>query len=722
MRPAPLLFLAVVVLAASCTTAETTTTTEAPTTTTTTSSTTTTTSAPTTTTTQPPAERAVLTIRPVAPFSSTFPENPLLGDEPAYAGPERPTSLDGVLWVDEVETMLDAEALALLAEQGFVVVASGYTQFHEAYGSVEVYRRQPLFVTTDAAYHYWHLAFAKALRDTEQQVLLPVLEDFALRLRDLAVEQAGQRSGTAIEEQVARVAALAELLVALLELEPGPFSLEVEEELALISEHLEVTTSPTSGAQVDYTLFVPRGHYTRTPELTRYFLAMSVLGNIAFGIADDEQLATAALLAGLLAADEALETMWAQIYEPTAFLVGLADDYTPLEAAAAADAAGALEDPGSLADPTVIEDIRSGLLASRRVGIDPDAASVRVMGARFVLDSFILDQLVYPNVPSRLMGSPLDVAAAFGSEWAYAQLEEMGETADPAYDPVLAAMRTIVTDRDTSDWATTVYDAWLYALQPSWTERGAAFPDFMRSPAWTAKSHQTGFGSYAELKHDTVLYAKQAFAEGEGPPPPPAEPRHWVEPDPVVYARLAAVAGLMAEGLGERGLLSDDVAAVLETLTVMYGRFERLAWDELAGEPISGEDNAWLESIGASFELLWLLTTEAESEGGEGDTGGFSESPDDIAAVVVDIMSNPTDALEIATGLIDVIYVLVPNDAGVFQVARGGAYSYYEFLVPRGERMTDEEWRALLYDRERIDEVPDRPVWTEAFLVLPTWD
>jgi len=105
------------------------------------------------------------------------------------------------------------------------------------------------------------------------------------------------------------------------------------------------------------------------------------------------------------------------------------------------------------------------------------------------------------------------------------------------------------------------------------------------------------------------------------------------------------------------------------------------------------------------------LTAEAEDQT---QGTGFPESPDDLAAVVVDIMSNPTDALEIATGLIDSIYVLVPNDEGRFQVARGGVYSYYEFLVPRGERMTDEQWRQLLLDG---GEIPDRPGWTDSFLV-----
>ncbi len=63
----------------------------------------------------------------------------------------------------------------------------------------------------------------------------------------------------------------------------------------------------------------------------------------------------------------------------------------------------------------------------------------------------------------------------------------------------------------------------------------------MRSEAWTAKAHQSGLGSYAELKHDTLLYSKQAVAEGGDKPDScpsgatgssPSRPRSPVSPPP----------------------------------------------------------------------------------------------------------------------------------------------------------------------------------------------
>src|SRR3970282_803710 len=97
--------------------------------------------------------------------------------------------------------------------------------------------------------------------------------------------------------------------------------------------------------KLDYSLFTPRGHYTRNADLQRYFVAMSVLGQSAFclpGTTDCPGLEPArlAILASrVLVSDPSLLALWHQLYDPTAFLVGLADDYTPLEVSKAAQAA-----------------------------------------------------------------------------------------------------------------------------------------------------------------------------------------------------------------------------------------------------------------------------------------------------------------------------------------------------------------------------------------------
>jgi hypothetical protein len=402
-------------------------------------------------------------------------------------------------------------------------------------------------------------------------------------------------------------------------------------------------------------------------------------------------------------------TLWREIYEPTAFLVGLADDYTPLEVAEAADttAPSGLDDAVAFADDALVQGVLDAVTASRPVLISPDRASIRFMGTRFVIDSYILDQLIYPYVGTedeqRTLPSALDLAAAFGSDFAYRVLEDAGETAYANYDGQLQAMRRVIASRPPEDWGATVYDAWLTAVEPMFVARGEAYPDFMRTEAWTAKAHQSGLGSYAELKHDTILYTKQAVAEGGDGREAPR--RNWVEPEPVAFARLAAVADLTRRGLDERDLLTEEAAGLLADATGLFGLLESVARGELAGEPISASDNERLTNIGGELEAFFWRTSDQAATG---------ESEADLdAAIVADVASGAKGVLEVATGRVDRIYVLVPDDAGTFHVAAGGVYSYYEFVSPPGERLTDEEWRTAL----DAGEAPDRPAWQAAFLV-----
>jgi hypothetical protein len=625
---------------------------------------------------------------------------PLLGDSPRVIA-DHPTSLSGVYWDFNVPEQL----VARLAADGFAIdPAWSADVLHTVYSYTARYADGPVYVTADAAYHVWHQVFSKLLRDTESDVLLPVLEDLVGGLVAAGRAQRERLAGTGLAEPAADVSALLEVTASLLELDVNTVDPRVAEEVDLVRLHAGFATSPTVGVEVDYSLFAPRGHYTRTPELTRYFLAMSHLGSTPFRIDDQDALRRASLLASLLEGDARLADLWTSIYETTSFLVGTADDYTPQELLGALDAA----DPAATLSDSALEDAAVRLRATRPIRIDAERASVRLMGSRFVIDSYVLDQLADPELPGRLEVSALDVAAGLGSDWALARQREAGvASAYPGYEERIDVLRATVGGREAGDWATTVYDAWLYALLPMWLPHPDPFPDYMQSGTWAAKAHQTGFGSYAELKHDTVLYAKQGFAEGDAPLPP-APPRHWVEPDPVPFARLAAAGELLRDGLAIRDLLAPDPAALLDHVVTMFGRFERIARDELAGRPISAADNDWLAAIGSEFEALWL----ASGDGSPGSSGGFAEDPDGKAPVVVDIFSNPSEALEVATGGFDTIYVLVPNDAGHFQVATGAVYAFYEFWVPRGERLTDEEWRMMLLDGRQ----PDRPEWLSGVL------
>ncbi len=644
---------------------------------------------------------------------------PLLEDAVVYAGPETPRSLADVSVSRLVDDQLSPAARERLAEQGFVIVPARLRLFHEAYGD-QYGTGTPVFVTTDAAYHTWHLVFDKTLRDLEQLRLLPALEELVEGMRRNAARQHDELAGTPLQGDADRIVDLIAVTAAELGVKSGKLSPRARAEKALIDAHEASVKSPILGTDTDYSLFTPRGHYTRNEDLTRFFVAMSVLGQHAFvlpgsrtadgtAISGTDGPRLALLASRMIVGDPELEALWRRIFEPTAFLVGVSDDYTPFELAAAVEATvpGGMEEPLTASDDETLRAVAETLLRIRPVRIDPERPSVRLMGTRFVIDSWILDQLVSPNVGTqvdpRVLGSPLDLAATFGSDFALAIQDAAGETAFANYPEQMEALRGAVEARSDEAWGQTVYDAWLAAVEPMWLPHGAGFPDFMQTDEWAAKAQQTGFGSYAELKHDTILYTKQAGGDtGGGPPARPA--RHWVEPDPVPFQRLAAMAMLTADGLAARDLLDKDGRKLLADYVGMADRLAAIATDELAGLAISEKDNDWLRSIGFQLEMMWSRSGDR--------VGRFGlAAPDQDAAVIADIMRGlrpPLDeVLEVGTGRIDRIFVLVPDDLGRFQVASGGVYSYYEFRWPTPDRLTDERWRDMLRDGD----VPERPDW-----------
>ena len=660
-------------------------------------------------------------------------------DGDRYTGPVWPTALDDVVMFSSVRDALSwtPGAEARLAADGFVVQEVGFEQFHTIY-EWGPYDERPLFITTDAALHFLHLVFSKVLREVEQQSLLPELERFLSGSVEAARSQETELRGSALTDAASRATQFFEAAAVLAGLDPGAIGPLARREVDLAKEHLGIDVSPIASSMpecmpdvsmagcVDYSLFAPRGHYTRSADLERYFVAMSMLGQTGFSLASVAEpyapLRRALLVARPVLRDEGLLQSWELLYEPTAFLVGSADDFTLLEAAAAAQTVvpGWLDDPSLLSDP-VVADVAAVLAQSRPVLIDPEAASIRVMGARAVLDSYILDQLGFPNVGTdldrRVFVSALDVASVFGSQPAEDVQRAAGEYDFARYGATVERLREQVSGREPNHWGGTVYDAWLSALEAVWVEHGPAFPPFMRSDEWAIKSLQTGLGSYAELKHDTILYAKQAFlAEGDGPPPPPAPPRHWVEPDPIVFLRLGEVAGLLLRGLGDRELLPAAESETLVYYIDMLDRFAAIAVDELVGRPISAADNDWLGEIGEHLELLWIRTAEVDPSLGE-----ISEA-DQNSALVADIARSTNWILEVGTGGADVVYVLVPDDAGTFQVATGAVYSFHEFWSDK--RLTDAEWQEGLSAGERPDRsaplvLPDgrsRPAWLAPLL------
>ncbi|GAG33299.1 unnamed protein product, partial [marine sediment metagenome] len=224
--------------------------------------------------------------------------------------------------------------------------------------------------------------------------------------------------------------------------------------------------------------------------------------------------------------------------------------------------------------------------------------------------------------------------------------------------------------------------------------------------------------SWAELKHDTILYAKQVYAElGAGPPPPPPiPPSGYVEPVPYFYARLAALTAMTRSGLEQRGLLSEEDSTNLDWLERMVLDFQVMAEKQLRGEPLTVEEYEKTRCYGGDLEHLTMAAADSDVEDPYAPKF-MDEEPQ--AAVIADVATDPATelVLEEAVGRVNPIYVVAPmvdvQGNPYLQVAKGGVFSYYEFPWPMSDRLTDEKWRQML-DK---GQAPPPPEWTNSFFM-----
>ena len=635
--------------------------------------------------------------------------------------------------------VFSADAQSLLVKNGFVVIPSPMQEFFDIY-EMNRYDLMPNFITTDSMMHNYHLYFSHLLRTLEKDKLRSQLDPLTKSMLAKSQEQYDSLKGTDWENAAKRNTAYFTVAARLLDPSteiPSYVTKEVNEELHLIKDHKETfIPSPimnlnaadsgmTEVLNEDYTQYIPRGHYTKSDDLKTYFKAMMWYGRMTFRAASTDETKSAALITLLLSSKSDYDC-WNSIYEPTNFFVGKSDDlgfgqyYKLIK-----DVYGKIPSLETLTGDTKQWDafqagirkleppaINSVPIYDKVIQPDRDKAikGFRFMGQRFTLDASIFQRLVYRDVEEnskgerRMLPKGLDIPAAMGSKEAYSILNDMGETSYPNYPENMKELQGKIAALDTGIKTQNLYWSWLYTLAPLTEPKGEGYPSFMQNQAWTRKQLETYLGSWTELKHDTVLYAKQVYAEMGGGGEE-KDDRGYVEPNAAVYARLAALTRMTIDGLDSRGLLKEDTRASLEEMEQLSLQLKTISEKELSQEKLTDEEYDLIRSFGGQLEHFWL---EAMKDEGVDDPSAVAENP---AALVADVATDPSgQVLEEGIGNVNKIYVAVPID-GKLRIAEGAVYSYYEFPWPSGDRLTDDKWKDMLSNGK----IPAAPAWTKTY-------
>jgi len=656
-----------------------------------------------------------------------------------------------------IEKLLSTDLKSELAEDQFVITEAEFKEFFSLYEQNR-YSYTPSFVTTDSIMHTYHLIFDSTLKTLETEYLYPTAIDLSrdmVTVSQTQYENAGSEDiKTAAKRNIGFFSVGAKLLDLGFEV-PEIVKDEVDEELIRISDHEEILVSKVlaigyenpnllDNVKEDYTQYIPRGHYTKSDELKRYFKGMMWYGRMTFLAKDKTTTLSALQMTETLKNDEEIFDKWDSIFAPINFFVGKADDLTYYEYGTVYDEVLSgktldeateeeldelweeikkLDPPQINSIPVFEPDIQSDR--------DKETKGFRFFGQRFTIDAMIFQNLVYRDVKEtsgggrKMLPEFLEIPSAMGDDTALQILEDDTDYFEyPNYEDQMDMLRDSVDEIDNDKWTQNLYWSWIYTLNSSIGETPAGYPSFMLSNKWDKKELNTYAGSWTELKHDTILYSKQVYAElGAGGPTDPPDDKGYVEPNVELWRRLLALVRMTKSGLLERDIISEYSSGGPENYCILIEDYKEkiycnlshmqdtvkqlldISVKELTEEKLTDEEYEFIRLLGGDLENMFMSTLDP-------DANTFTAVEDNPVMLVADVATDPNGVvLEEGTGYVYNIFVVVPIE-GELRIARGGVYSHYEFEHPMDDRLTDEKWREML----ESGNAPEMKPWQQSII------
>ena len=681
---------------------------------------------------------------------------------------------------------LNALDRPLLARNSFVVGGRGNRQMFAQYEETD-YQDLPVFVSSDVLLHLNHLVFDSLLRETETKNLLPVTIDLTKRYLQLSIQQSrnnddlqsdalanaaywavvarllrgevstglGAPPSTATADDAAQMnanrakniaamnaktASLAPLLKAL----PPAAKKLADEEIALIKAHEGRSPSPIFGGaltgvgqpdeeladtRIDYSQFAPRGHYTRTEALRRYFLAQRWLSGAPFH-ATPAHLRRALLMANQtdMATQQKLQTANTVMAQ----FVGESDDRRFLDVAAIARRVYGADIPlGAVGDNAKMATFQSEVDKLPRPKIAPSGGpAMTIFPSPYTLDAEAMQNLVYDRNPPdvgteevpRYFALGLDAMAVLGSDRARNLLDTftfggsffdfgVKESGYENYDKQYRIERAKLDNLPPTEWKKSFYSQTLWSLKPLLKPQAQPQYKFTQNDAWKDKQLVAALGAWAELKHDTLPKQPVAIeAGGEGGLTEVVlrqQPQGVIEPSPELFKRLRELAASERAALAKAGYLSKESGERLDAMTSLLDMVIRLEAKQRAGQAFTRGEVEQLRFFGTFIEHITLISLEGQAQTME----------DNDMALIADVSSALSTrggglrVLEEGVGRALPIYVAFERD-GRRQLACGATYSYYEFTQLASERLSDAAWQELL----ATPQAPKMPAWTKSFV------
>jgi hypothetical protein len=604
----------------------------------------------------------------------------------------------------------------VLEKYGFAIEQDSIEQLFHLYDENQ-YSHTPGFYTTDLYLQLLHIYFSYTLKVIEKEKLVGIIT----ALSDNLYKESLKYYTSATDEKIRQMSgfnlcfyAVAYTLITNKMLDiPAEWSSLYKEELQKIKT-TEDAISPLFRSFMPYSLFIPRGYYSRTDEQKRYFKAMMWLQVAPYCLSDNDLLSYACFNAFMLNnGKDNKQTPFLQlynsVYEPIAFLIGDADNLSVRDICAIFNENG-IKEISQLTEKKTLALVEHKLSekVEKQDKIQPKIKlacepKINFMPQRYLVDNDILQQFSDTTVgAAKAFPKGLEFFSVMGVNIArdllYNHYKENLKW--NVYDSVMQQQTAKFKSFDS--WNATVYNKWLDCLIKL-NKVNKDYPYFMQNRGWQLKNINTSLASWTELKHDAILYGEQPMTAemGDGgdelPPPVTLE---YVEPNLDFWNACKEMLAKNDLFLTKYRLKTEELTNKTKEIKEILNLFITASKKELEGKSLTDEEYSKLEYISGSFDYLSLnmLNPYVQYSSWYDVTG-----PDKTIALVVDVYTRnvprcPNNGiLHEATGLGNVIYVVVEFEGRLY-LTRGATFSYYEF--PYEKRLTDEEWLGKVKQNE----------------------
>ncbi len=653
-----------------------------------------------------------------------------------------------------------------LAETNGFMVTERYSTTNFRNMLAQIYHKDmPLYISSDMILDAFHQSYQDILVFLERNVFQDEVAAYLAKSHAQVVNMAEQFADNSVMHDGLMDAEL-HLAVAsalLKHYKYEPLTLYFQENDARRTELIELVMAeePTSyplysdncDRNIDFSQFKVRGHYVKN-HLSEYFRSVMWLGRIGLIIRhssvsqprctptkeDQVRNAVAAAVLAFAAESDGAGVHLNTIDAALQAFIGEQDNITLADVSAALDAID-VNSIADLANPAKADELHSYLKNNGREQFivsrilkgandgkttDPPLEAL-ALGQRFIIDSYItmnvtFDRIHYKGTDiKRLLPHSQDVLFALGNNASALLLTD--ELNGYKYADNLGALRFLIDQTSPEHWQSSTYNGWLNAirqLNPPAREERDNLPRFMQTAAWWQKSMTTQLASWAQLRHDNILYAKPSYGVYVC-----EFPDAYVEPRPQFYSSIAEACTNIAARYNTLPALDDGIRLKLvdyyENFAATVRTLSTIAEKELNGEALTSGESTFLQktlrqniehNCAINFNTITYDGWYPELFFNKVEEMTNTEYPPEYLIADIHTDTQESQVLHIGTGPVNLALILVDDCDGQPTAYVGPVFSYFEETTLNYTRITDEEWIEKFEDGT----IPARPDYTQCYL------